>query len=154
MDSLSSNAMPVETPPSQEQFSQLAAFAQKICSLGPPLIQAVQAASTNMVTSLSRTASGRVRTTGTFNIGVGTEGVDIEPEGPQVGRAVPLSSEVSLSGLGILKREVKLIKNSNREIDEDEGPLFLVKFLQGCREIICGGIVASGEIFSMTRVGD
>ena len=46
-----------------------------------------------------------------------------------------------------MKREVKSIKTANRYIDEDEGPLCSIKSLPGGRERICGGIVASGEIF-------
>ena len=40
------------------------------------------------------------------------------------------SSEMSLSGIVGVKREVKLIKTPNRDIDEDEGPLYFIKFLQ------------------------
>ena len=87
MDSFSSNALPVETPPAQNPFSQLAAFAQQLRSSGPPLGLVVQAASTNMETSLSRTESGRVQVTGKFNFVVSTDGVDSGPEGPQVGEA-------------------------------------------------------------------
>ena len=92
----------------------------------------MHAALTNTATFLSRTAPGRGRATGKFNFGVGTEGVDSGPEVPQVGEAVRLlfwpgsespsesaSSEVSLSGVGGVKREVKLLKAPNREIGED-----------------------------------
>ena len=88
MDSLSSNTLPVETPPTRKTFSQLDSFAQQLRSSRPPLVQAMQDALTNMVTSFSRTSSGRGRATGKFNFGVGTEGVDSGPEGPQVGEAV------------------------------------------------------------------
>ena len=144
MDSLSSSALPLETPPAQNPFSHLAAFAQQIRSLRPLLGQPVQAASNNMATPLSCTASGRGWATGKFNFGVGMKEVDIGPEGPQVGEAFcslfwpgsespseSVSSEFSLSGVEVVKREVKLIKNPNREIDEDEGPLCSIKFLQG-----------------------
>ena len=42
----------------------------------------------------------------------------------------------------------------NREIDEDEGPIFSIRFLQGGGEIFCGGIVAIRARFCMTRAGD
>ena len=71
---LSSNALPVETPPAQKKFSQLTSFSQQIRISGPQLGRAVQAAYNNMTTSLSRTASGRGRDTGKFNFGVVTEG--------------------------------------------------------------------------------
>ena len=63
------------------------------------------------------------------------------------------SSEVSFSGEEGVKREVKLIETSNRDIDEDEGPLFSIKFLQGGGSSICGGIMTSGARFCMTRAG-
>ena len=82
------------------------------------------------------------------------------PEGQKVGEAArslfwtgsessleSASSEVSLIGGGVVKREFRLIKTPNREIDEDEGPLCSIEFLHGGGERICGGIVASGEIF-------
>ena len=72
MDYLSSNAMPVETPPAQNPFSPLDEFAMQLRSSGPPLGMVVQAASTNLENSLSCTASGRVWDTGKFNFGVGT----------------------------------------------------------------------------------
>ena len=81
---LSSNALPVETPPARKPFSQLAAFAQQILSSGIPLEWAVQAASTNMATSLSCTASGRGCDTGKYNSGTGMEGVYSGPEVLQV----------------------------------------------------------------------
>ena len=39
------------------------------------------------------------------------------------------SSEMSLSGGGVVNRGVKLIKTPNKDIDEDEGPLCSIKFL-------------------------
>ena len=88
------------------------------------------------------------------------------PEGPQFGEAArslfwtgsespseSASSEVSLRGGGGLKREVKLIKTPNIEIDEDKDLLCSIKFLQGDREIICGGIMASGVRFCTKRAG-
>ena len=88
MNFSSSNVLPVETPPARKPFSQLARFAQQLRRSGPLLGQAVQAALTNIATSLSCMASGRGLATGKFNFGVGTEGVDSGPEGPQVGEAV------------------------------------------------------------------
>ena len=113
MDLLSSNALPVENPLAQKPFSQLDAFAQQLRSSGTQLGRSVQTELTNMETSLSLKASVRCQDIGRFNSGVGTEGVDSGPEGPQVGEAacsfywlgsestsVSVSSEVSFSAGG------------------------------------------------------
>ena len=74
MDPLSSNALSVETTPVRKTFSQLASFAHQLRSSWTQLGRSVQAASTNIATSLSCMASGRGLATGKFNFGVGTEG--------------------------------------------------------------------------------
>ena len=61
------------------------------------------------------------------------------------------SSEMSLSGGGVVNRGAELIKTLNREIDEEEVPLCSINFLQGGGASICGGIVEIGAIFYITR---
>ena len=60
IDLSSSNAPPVETPPAQNPFSNLAAFAQQLRISGSQLGRAAQEEYNSMATSMSRTASVRV----------------------------------------------------------------------------------------------
>ena len=82
MDSMSSNVPPVENPPAQKPFSQLAAFTQQLRSSGPPLVRDVQAASTNVPTSLSHTSSQRGFDPSKFNFAVGKERGGHQAGGP------------------------------------------------------------------------
>ena len=43
--------------------------------------------------------------------------------------------------------ENSIINTPNRECVEDDGQLFLVKFLEGFTVVICGGEVEGGSIF-------
>ena len=61
------------------------------------------------------------------------------------------SSEISFSGVVVVNRGSKLINTPNIDTDEEKCPLYSIKFMQGVREIICGGIVEGGAIFCMTR---
>ena len=54
----------------------------------------------------------------------------------------------------MVKREYNLIENTNIETDEDEGPLFSIKFLQGDGASIYGGIVTGGARFCTPRAGE
>ena len=74
MDLLSSNALPVDTPPARKPFSRLGAFVQKLSSLGTSLGRYIQASSINMEIYLSHTALVIVQAPFKFNFELGIEG--------------------------------------------------------------------------------